>query len=179
MLDPAAQPQYTWNSGLLKYSGKLYVGSSKGLRDKLIQALHGSALGGHSGQKGCWQRLKTLFYWPNMKQDVIMFIQACDVCQRFKSEHVPYPGLLQPLPIPRLAWTHLTMDFIESLPESQGYNTVIVVIDRLSKVCHFLALADPFTAKQVAQLFLDNIFRLHGLPESIVTDKDRIFTSAF
>ena len=71
------------------------------------------------------------------------------------------------------------MDFIESLPESQGYDTVMVIIDRLTKVGHFLVLAHPFTAKQVAQLFLDNIFRLHGLPESIVTDRDRIFTSAF
>ena len=120
-----------------------------------------------------------LFFCPNMKRDVIRFVQACDTCQRFKPEHVLYSGLLQPLPIPHLAWTHLTMDFIESLPESQGYNTVLVIIDRLTKVGHFLALAHPFTAKQVAQLFLDNIFRLHGIPESLVTDRDKIFTSAF
>nr|XP_027075980.1 uncharacterized protein LOC113699828 [Coffea arabica] len=71
LLDPAAQLQYEWDHGLLIYSGKLYVGSNSGLRDKLIQALHASAIGGHSGQRGCWQRLKALFYWPNMKQDVI------------------------------------------------------------------------------------------------------------
>ncbi|XP_071918893.1 uncharacterized protein [Coffea arabica] len=179
VLDPTSQSQYEWDQGLLKYSGKLYVGATNGLSEKLIQALHASAIGGHSGQKGCWQRLKALFYWPNMKQDVIKYIQACDTCQRFKSEHVPYPGLLQPLPVPHLAWTHLTMDFIESLLESQGYDTVLVIIDRLTKVGHSLALAHPFTAKQVAQLFLENIFKLHGIPASIVTDRDRIFTSAF
>ena len=151
LLDLAAQPQYTCSNGLLKYNGQLYVWSSNGLRAKLIQTLHDSAIGGHSGQRGCWQRLKTLFYWPNMKQDVVQYIQACDICQRYKSEHVSYPGLLQPLPIPHLAWTHLTMDFIEALPDSQGYNTVLVVIDRLSKVGHFLALTHPFTAKQVSQ----------------------------
>ena len=97
-----------------------------------------------------------------MKHDVIRTVQACDTCQRFKSEHVHYPSLLQPLPVPHLAWTHLTMDFIESLPESQGYDTVMVVIDRFTKVGHFLALAHPFTAKQVAQLFMDHIFRLQN-----------------
>ena len=109
----------------------------------------------------------------------MQFIQASDVCQRYKAEHVHLPGLLQPLPIPRLAWTHVTMDFIESLPNSQGYDTIMVVIDRLTKVGHFIALSHPFSAKKVAQLFLDSIFRLHGLPESIVTDRDRIFTSTF
>ena len=114
-----------------------------------------------------------------MKQEVVRYIQECDICQRFKSEHVSSPGLLQPLPVPRMAWTHITMDFIESLPPSQGYDTVVVVIVRLSKVGHFLALHHPFIAKQVAQLFLDNIFKLHGLPKFIITDRDRIFTSAF
>ena len=179
LLDPASQPQYEWNNGLLKYSGKLYMGSNNGLRGRLIQTLHDSALRGHSGQRGCWQRLKSLFYWPNMKQEVVRYIQECDICQRFKSEHVSSPGLLQPLPVPRMAWTHITMDFIESLPPSQGYDTVVVVIVRLSKVGHFLALHHPFIAKQVAQLFLDNIFKLHGLPKFIITDRDRIFTSAF
>ena len=105
------------------------MGSTNGLRDKLIQALYASVIGGHSGQKGCWQRLKTLFYWHTMKHDVIRTVQACDTCQSFKSEHVHYPSLLQPLLVPRLAWTHVTMDFVESLLESQGYNTVMVVID--------------------------------------------------
>ncbi|XP_027155055.1 uncharacterized protein LOC113755200 [Coffea eugenioides] len=124
LLDPTSQPKYEWNNDLLKYDGRIYVGSSSGLRDKIIQALHSSALGGHSGQRGCWQRIKSLFYWPTMKQNVIQFIQSCDTCQRYKAEHVHAPGLLQPLPVPRMAWTHLTMDFIESLPNSQRYDTI-------------------------------------------------------
>ena len=179
LLDPAAHQQFEWDKGLLMYNGKLYVGSNNGLRDKLVQTLHASAVGAHSGQRDCWQRLKTLFYWPTMKLDVIRIIQARDTCQRFKSEHVHYPGLLQPLPVPHLAWTHVTMDFIQSLPESQDYDTVMVVIDKLTKVGHFLVLAHQFIAKQVAQLFLDHIFRLRGLPESIVSDRDKIFTSTF
>nr|XP_027108798.1 uncharacterized protein LOC113728610 [Coffea arabica] len=134
LLDPSSHPGYEWNSDLLKYNGRIYVGSTNGLRARIIQALHSSAIGGHSGQRGCWQRIKSLFYWPTMRQEVIQFIQACDVCQRYKAEHVHLPGLLQPLPIPRLAWTHVTMDFIESLPNSQGYDTIMVVIDRLTKI---------------------------------------------
>nr|XP_027098927.1 uncharacterized protein LOC113718211 [Coffea arabica] len=87
LLDPTSQPKYEWNNDLLKYDGRIYVGSSSGLRDKIIQALHSSALGGHSGQRGCWQRIKSLFYWPTMKQNVIQFIQSCDTCQRYKAEH--------------------------------------------------------------------------------------------
>lgn len=71
------------------------------------------------------------------------------------------------------------MDFIEKLPKSQGYDTILVVIDRFTKFGHFIRLTHPFTAKSVAQVFLDHVYRLHGLPESIITDRDKVFTSVF
>nr|XP_027086609.1 uncharacterized protein K02A2.6-like [Coffea arabica] len=145
----------------------------------LLKAVHDIAQGGHSGQRGTYQKLKALFYWEGMKQDVIKFVSTCDVCQRCKHENVPYPGLLQALTILDKAWSHLTMDFIEKLPMSQGMDTIMVVIDRFTKYAHFLVLKHPFTAIQVAQLFLDNVYKLHGLPVSIVSDKDKIFTSKF
>ena len=114
-----------------------------------------------------------------MKQDVIAYVQNCGICQKNKAEHVPYPGLLQPIPVPKQAWLHITMDFIEKLPKSQGYDTILVVIDRFTKFGHFIRLTHPFTAKMVAQNFLDHIYRMHGLPESIITDRDRVFTSVF
>ena len=120
-----------------------------------------------------------MFYWPGMKQEVITFIRNCDTCQRNKSENVPYPGLLQPISIPTQAWTYISMDFIEKLPKPQGYDTILVVINRFTKFGHFIKLTHPFISKVVAQAFLDNIYRMHGLPESIITDRDKVFTSGF
>ncbi|KAL8122756.1 hypothetical protein AgCh_010945 [Apium graveolens] len=122
--------------------------------------------------------MKLIFYWPLMKNEIIEVIKGCEVCQRTKSEHIQSPGLLQPLTIPNQPWTHISMDFIEQLPNSEGMDTVLVVIDRLTKYGHFIALSHPFTALDVTNLFLDNIFKLHGIPSSIVCDRDKIFTSA-
>ena len=142
-------------------------------------ALHSSSIGGHSGQRMSWHRISSIFYWPELKQDVKKFVQTCDTCQRNKAEHIQYPGLLQPLPIPSQAWIHISMDFIEKLPLSQNFDTILVVVDRLTKYSHFLLLVHPFLARQVAQVFIDQVYKLHGLPETIVTDRDKIFTSHF
>ncbi|GJR15629.1 retrotransposon-related protein [Tanacetum coccineum] len=102
-------------------------------------------------------------------------MRDCQTCQRYKPNLEAYPGLLQPLPIPISIWTSISMDFIKGLPKSQGKDVILVVVDRLSKYSHFMALSHPFTASQVAQLFLYNIFKLHGLPENIMLDRDKIF----
>lgn len=94
-----------------------------------------------------------------------------------KIERVKYPGLLQPLPVPSHAWQTVSLDFVEGLPKSKGYNCILVVVDKFSKYAHFLPLAHPFTALQVAKLFMDNIFKLHGMPLALISDRDKIFTS--
>ncbi|GJT52264.1 retrotransposon-related protein [Tanacetum coccineum] len=96
-----------------------------------------------------------------------------------KPDLAPYPGLLQPLPIPTNIWTDISMDFIESLPSSHGKTVIMVVVDRLSKYAHFVPMAHPFKAAQVAQLFLDTIYKLHGLPHTITRDRDKVFISHF
>ena len=121
--------------------------------------------------------MKRIFYWPQLKRDVEQFITECAVCQRAKGETCHYPGLLQQLPIPDMAWSYISMDFVEGLLKSNGKDVILVVVDRLTKYAHFLSLSHPYSASSVATLFLDNIFKLHGLPTTIVTDRDRIFTS--
>lgn len=158
LVDPQTVPSYHYDAGLLRKKGRLYVGNSNDLRQQILKSLHASPLGGHSGQVACLQRIKPLFYWPHMRQDVINMVRQCEVCQRNKPEHVPYPGLLQPLPIPQHAWSHISMDFIEKLPLSDGKDTVMVVVDRLTKFAHFIALSRPFSATTVAQVFLEQIF---------------------
>lgn len=101
------------------------------------------------------------------------------VCQRAKGENISPPGLLQPIPIPEKNWTDISMDFIKGLPRSQGYEVITVVVDRLSKYAHVLPPAHPYTAASVARNFLDQIFRLHGMPLSVVSDRDPVVTSTF
>lgn len=89
------------------------------------------------------------------------------------------PGLLEPLEIPDMAWSHITMDFIVDLPLSRGKDVTLVVVDRLTKYAHFLALSHPYTVQMAVEIFMDNIHKLHGMPTAIITDRDRIFTSEF
>jgi hypothetical protein len=157
--------------------GKILVGSTTGLRHRLLESFHNSVLGGHSRERVTYTKIKSLFYWPGMKQDISEFIKSCPTCQLNKSENVPYHGLLQPLSIPDMAFQHLTMDFIEALSKSEGKDTILVVVDKLVKYAHFIAMSHPFTTSKVVHLFIDNVFKLHGLPLIIITDRDRIFTS--
>jgi transposase InsO family protein len=141
--------------------------------------LHASGLGGHSGVKATYQKVKALFAWPHLKQVVQDYVATCSVCAQAKSEHCKLPGLLQPLPVPPATWHTISLDFIEGLPKSKGFDTILVVIDKLTKYAHFLCLAHPYTATTVATTFLNNIYKLHGMPTIIISDRDRIFTSAF
>jgi hypothetical protein len=113
-----------------------------------------------------------------MKETIRDYIKACTNCQRAKSEHVKLRGLLEPLPVPDKPWTMVSMDFIEGLPLSNKHDVILVVIDKLTKYAHFMALSHPFTALQVAQIYMSDVYKLHGLPESIISDRDRIFTSS-
>ncbi|KAD2394245.1 hypothetical protein E3N88_41222 [Mikania micrantha] len=110
---------------------------------------------------------------------VRQIIRLCDVCSRAKVENIASPGLLQPLPIPDTIFADISMDFIGGLPKVKGKDTIFVVVDRLSKYSHFMVLCHPFSAKDVAQVFLDNVYRLHGCPTSIISDRDPIFLSSF
>lgn len=112
-----------------------------------------------------------------MKREIHTYVQECVVCQRSKAEHCHYPGLLDPLPIPDMAWTHITMDFIEGMPNSRGKDVIFVVVDSFTKYAHFVPLSHPYSVQSIAQAFIDNTFKLHGFPVAIVSDRDIIFTS--
>jgi hypothetical protein len=106
---PMGTPNTTFTNGLLRYKGKLIIGSSTALRDKIVSSLHNSELGGHSGEKATYQRIKLLFHWTSMKQQVIDYIKQCPVCQINKTENCKYPGMLQPLLVPDFASTHIRL----------------------------------------------------------------------
>ena len=114
-----------------------------------------------------------------MKTEILTFVAECDVCQHHKGEIVKSPGTLQSFPIPTSIWTDVSMDFITDLPKLGNKSVIMVVVNKLSKYAHFCALPHPFTPTFVAQDFMDQIFKLHGMPTSIVFDRDPVFTSNF
>ena len=168
---------YELHRGVIRRQGRLWIGANTALRTKLIAALHNSAVGGHSGVTATYHRVKKHFEWRGLKRDVEEFVHQCAVCQHAKHEHTRPAGLLAPLPIPSAPWEDLTMDCIEGLPASESCNSIMVVVDRFTKFVHFVPLRHPFTAATVARAFWDNIVKLYGIPSSIVSDRDKIFTS--
>ena len=105
-----------------------------------------------------------------MKHDIHTFVVECDVCQHNKGETIKAIGTLQPLSIPPTIWRDISMDFIVGLPKSRNKSVIMVVFDLLSKYAHFCSLQHPFTAFIMAQRFMDHVFKLHGMPHSIVYD---------
>jgi hypothetical protein len=122
--------------------------------------------------------MKKLFCWKGLKTAVDDFVRQCSVCQHSKHEHIKSPGKLQPLPVPVAPWQDISLDFVEGLPKSDGFDSILVVVDRLTKFAHFIPLRHPFSAAQVAQALWDNVIKLHGVPLTMVSDRDKIFTSA-
>jgi len=174
---PSSVPNFTLEGGLIIFKDRIWLGANTSLHQKVMNALHGSAVGGHSGIPVTYRRVKQLFAWPGLKTSVQEFVSSCQICQQAKSERVKNPGLLEPLPIPKSAWQIISMDFIEGLPRSGGKNCILVVVDKFSKFSHFVPLSHPFTAGVVAKTFMQQVYRLHGMPLSIISDRDRIFTS--
>ncbi|PKI61860.1 hypothetical protein CRG98_017758 [Punica granatum] len=113
-------PKFTWNGEQLRRKGKIVVGNDTSLQQDIMAAYHSSSVGGHSGNQAMAKRIASLLYWKGMWRQVKQFVRDCKVCQQNKVEHLAYPGLLQPLPMPRSVFTDITMDFIEGLPKSRG-----------------------------------------------------------
>uniref|UniRef100_A0A2N9FYD2 Integrase catalytic domain-containing protein n=1 Tax=Fagus sylvatica TaxID=28930 RepID=A0A2N9FYD2_FAGSY len=165
--------------GLVWYQGQLVIPATSQYNTHMIREYHDTPIGGHLGVLQTHKRVAANFFWRGMKRDIQNYIRQCDVCQRNKYETMSPAGLLQPLPILELVWEDVSMDFIDGLPNSHGFTVIMVVVDRLTKYAHFLSLKHPYTAKVVAEIYVKEISRLHGMPRSIVMDRDKVFTNQF
>jgi hypothetical protein len=157
----------------------LYLSKQSKLKSMVLSELHATPTAGHSGFTKTYDRVKCSFFWDGMKHDIRKFVTECEVCQCNKGEIVKSPGTLQPLLIPPVIWKDISMDFITGLPKSGNKSIIMVVVDRLSKYAHFCTLPHPFTTSTVAHIFMDQVFKLHGMPHSIVSNRDPNFTSNF
>lgn len=155
--------------------GLTYVPSSQRL--PLLDSTHTSLGSGHPGSRRTLSLLQQKYWWPDMARDVTRYVRGCSVCAVTTTPRRLPEGKLQPLPIPRRPWTHLGVDFATDLPPSQGYTTILVVVDRFSKACKLIPLKGLPTALETAEALFTNVFRNYGLPEDIVSDRGPQFIS--
>lgn len=170
---------FSITQGILYFKGRIVIPEEVGLRTLLFEEYHASPLGGHSGVKGTLTRLAAAFAWPHMAKEIKARVRECVVCQMHKSPTQKPCGLLQPLAILSQVWEDISMDFITHLPLIHGKSVIWVVVDRLSKFGHFIALPATFSAATIAPIFLTEIHHLHGMPKTIISDWDRVFVSKF
>ena len=176
--------RYSFNDGLLYYAvdtdeaPRIVVPLDDSLRTRILFEYHDSPLSGHLGREKTFLSLSRDFYWPHMYKWVRKYVRTCEVCQRVK----PAPASqapLHPLSIPSEIWKSISMDFVFGLPSDSGYTGILVFVDRLSKMVHLVPVNENVTAEDTAQHFIQHVFRLHGMPVEVVSDRDPRFTSVF
>nr|GEV98713.1 retrotransposable element Tf2 [Tanacetum cinerariifolium] len=168
------------NDGVMWFGDRLCVPSDPTLREAVLSEAHSSLFSIHPGSTKMYEDLKQHFWWNGMKQDIATFVGKCLICQQVKIEHQRACRLLQPLNIPVWKWDEISMDFVTGLPRTQKKNDAIwVVVDRLTKSAYFLPICKDFSISRLADIFQQEIVRLHGTPAAIVSDRDPRFTSRF
>ncbi|KAI5324710.1 hypothetical protein L3X38_033783 [Prunus dulcis] len=168
------------NDGALMVGNRLYVPHDEALKREILEEAHSSAFAMHPGSTKMYHTLREHYWWPFMKKEIAEYVRKCLVCQQVKAERQKPSSLLQPLPIPEWKWEHLTMDFVFKLSRTRNkHDGVRVIVDRLTKSAHFLPVRVNYTLNKLAQLFIDEIVRLHRVPVSITSDRDPRFTSRF
>ena len=165
--------------GSLRFRGRVMVPQSEDLREEIIREFHCSRFAvHHPGCKKICHDLRRQYYLSGVKKHVREFVRRCLTCQQVKAEHQRTMGLLQPLEVVEWKWEHVTMNFVTHLPlTSRGHDTAWVIVDWLTKSTHFLAVRMTFTLEEFDRLCVQEIVRLHGLPVSIVLDRDPRFTA--
>nr|GFB93922.1 retrotransposable element Tf2 [Tanacetum cinerariifolium] len=162
------------------YDTRLVVPNDASLREALLTEAHSSPFSVHPGSTKMYHDLKQHFWWSGMKRDVAMFVSKCLICQQVKIEHQRASGLLLPLDILVWKWDEISMDFFTGLPQTQRrHDAIWVVVDRLTKSAHFLPIRKDYSVSRLAEIFQQEIIRLHGTPSVIVSDRDPRFASCF
>jgi len=167
---------YAIKEDILTWKGRIYV--PKGMKKKVMKSEHDSKVAGHFGRDRTMELITRNFYWPKMEDDVRQYCNECDNCQRTKAPRHAKHGLLHPLELPSKPWTHISTDFITDLPESLGYTKILVVVDRFTKMAHFIPLSTK-DSPTVAKAYLENVWKYHGFPEDVVSDRDGTFTGQY
>lgn len=166
--------------GTLLFRDRLCVPNIAGLRQQVMGEAHCARYSIHPGSTKMYHDLRCLYWWDGMKRDVAEFVAQCPNCQQVKIEHQKPGGLLQEMEIPKWKWKIINMDFITGLPRSsRKYDSIWVIVDRLTKLAHFLPVRTTYSAEDYARLYIKEIVRLHGVSVSIISDRGAQFTANF
>ncbi|KAD4584296.1 hypothetical protein E3N88_21897 [Mikania micrantha] len=168
------------NRGLKTRWGRVWIPPTCPLKSTLLEEAHKSKYSIHPGATKMYRDLRVNYWWPGMKRDVVKHVEKCLTCMQVKAEHQKPYGKLQPLEIPLWKWEHITMDLITKLPKTRkGYDTIWVIVDRLTKSAHFLPIRESYSSEKMAETYVREIVSRHGVPVTIVSDRDTRFTSHF
>jgi len=171
--------EWSLTDGFLYFWGKIYVPDTSNLCRRIVPLSHNSRLAGQSGR---WKTLELVshnYWWPQMSRYVGRYVSTCDMCLWTKSFRCPPTGELHPLPIPSASWDTISVDFIVELPQSAGHDSIMVVIDSITKHVHFVSTVTTTSAAGAAHLFLNHMWKHHGLPRKVVSNRSPQFIAEF
>ena len=166
-------------NGLLVYQDRLIVPESSNLRTRIIDEAHSTLTTAHPGRNKTRAILKTRYWWPRMAGDIDRFVKNCMVCKASKVPKDKTPGLLHPIPPPARKWSSIVMDFKKMPRDKHGFDNALVMVDRLSKSSWVTPCTENATARDAARMYYEGPYRVHGMPEEVISDRGPQFTSAF
>jgi len=168
------------DQGVLRFRGRICILDNDEMKKMILEESHRSSLSIHPGARKMYHDLKKMFWWSGLKRDVAQFVYSCLICQKSKVEHQKPAGLLTSLDVLEWKWDRISMDFVTILLNTpRGHDAIWVVVDRLTKSAHFIPINISFPVSQFAEIYIREIVKLHGVPSSIVSDRDPRFTSRF
>ncbi|QRV99064.1 Retrotransposable element Tf2 protein [Ceratobasidium sp. AG-Ba] len=168
-----------WDNGLLMFKNKIYVPNDDSIRKDILVSRHDNMAAGHPGQFRTLELVNRKYYWKSLKKTVTSYVSNCKSCIRNKHSNQVPPGLLNPVELPSRPWDHINYDLITGLPESEGFDAILTIVDRMSRMVHFIPTTSKATAVDVANLFVTYVWKLHGLPSKTISDRGPQFNSAF
>ena len=171
--------EWSLTEGILYFRGKAYVPDSLDLCRRIVALCHDSCIAGHPGRWKTLELVSRNYWWPQMSRYIGKYVSTCDLCLQTKSQRQPPVGELHPLPIPDTPWDTISVDFIVELPESTGHDAVMVVVDSVTKRAHFIPTLTTTSASGTARLFIQHVWRHHGLPRKVVSDRGPQFVAEF
>nr|GFC49627.1 putative reverse transcriptase domain-containing protein [Tanacetum cinerariifolium] len=157
---------------------RVWIPSVGGIRKLIMDKAHTSRYSVHPGADKMYYNLRDLYWWPGMKRDIAEYVSKCLTCSKIKAEHQKPSGLLQQPEILEWKWKKITMDLVTKLPKSSsGHDAIWVVVDRLTKSAHFLPIREDYKTEKLARIYINEIVARHGVPVSIISDRDARFAS--